>query len=301
MKWLGVDIGGTNTKIVVLDDDSWSISDRVSIPTDRSDAAAAVKRAAEVAAEWVEHYPEIEGVGVTIPGHFDAETGRATVVPNIPGNWFDLPVRDRISDYAKRPADLINDARAFGLAESRLGAARDAENVVALVLGTGVGGAVILGGQLYHGRGGAAGEIGHMVLKADGPPCGCGNHGCLEALTRSDLLAEAAGAASVAEAVSMANAGGERARSAIDEAARWIGLGLANVTTLLAPDVIVIGGGIAQAGELLFRPLREELALRSPLVLADTYQVLAASLGTDAGAMGAAIMIRNRRIAGEGS
>jgi glucokinase len=140
-----------------------------------------------------------------------------------------------------------------------------------------------------------------MVLKADGPPCGCGNHGCLEALTRSDLLAEAAGAASVAEAVSMANAGGERARSAIDEAARWIGLGLANVTTLLAPDVIVIGGGIAQAGELLFRPLREELALRSPLVLADTYQVLAASLGTDAGAMGAAIMIRNRRIAGEGS
>ena len=295
MMWLGIDIGGTNTKVALLDDAASSILEHTSVPTDRSHASAAVRRAAELSAAWVGRHPDIAGVGVTIPGHFDAVTGCSTIVPNIPGPWLGLPVRDMVADAARRPTTLINDARAFGLAESRLGAARNSENVVALVLGTGVGGAIVLGGQLYSGQGGLAGEIGHMVLKVDGPPCGCGNRGCLESLTRADVLAENAGTDTVADAVSRARNGDQRAMDAIDAAARWMGIGLANVATLLTPNAIVIGGGIAQAGDVLFRPLREELALRSPLLSPSSYRLLPAELGTIAGAVGAATLAHDSR------
>lgn len=295
MTWLGIDIGGTNTKVALLDSGSSSILEQDSVPTDRSDARAAVQRAGELSAEWVSRHPGIEGAGVTIPGHFDEATGRATIVPNIPGVWRDLPVRDIVASISGRPTTLINDARAFGLAESRLGAGRGSGSVVALVLGTGVGGAIILDGRLHDGRSGLAGEIGHMVLQADGPPCGCGNRGCLEALTRSDLLAARAGASTVADAVAKAAGGDRRALDAIEMAARWIGLALANVATLLAPDAIVLGGGIAQAGEVLWRPLREELLSRSPLLSSASYRLLPAELGTIAGAVGAAILAHDRR------
>lgn len=288
MTWLGLDIGGTNTKVALLDDASSRILENDSVPTDRTDARAAVRRAAELAAMWVTRRPDIRGVGVTIPGHFDAETGCATIVPNIPGPWLDVPVRGTVASFARRPTTLINDARAFGLAESRLGAARESANVIALVLGTGVGGALVLGGQLYNGRGGLAGEVGHMVLQSDGPRCNCGNNGCLESLTRADVLAARAGTDTVADAVAQARRGDERALAAIEEAARWIGIGLANVATLLTPDAIVIGGGIAQAGDVLFRPLREELLRRSPLLPPDSFRLLSAELGTIAGAVGAA-------------
>ncbi len=287
--WLGVDIGGTNTKVALLDATVSTILEQHSVPTDRSSATAAVMRAATLAADWVRRYPQIGGVGVTIPGHFDAETGRATLVPNIPGPWQGLPVRDLIAQATARPATLINDARACGLAESRRGAARGQQNVVALVLGTGVGGAIILRGQLYWGQGGLAGEIGHTVLQPDGPACGCGNHGCLESLVRSDVVAEGAGTATVEEAVARAAAGELRSREAITEAARWMGLALANMVTVLTPDAIVIGGGVAQAGEELFAPLRRELAARSPLVDPGSYRVVAAELGPIAGAVGAAV------------
>lgn len=288
-RWLGIDIGGTNTKIALLDSNASVVLEHDSVPTDRAHAAAAVDRAASLAAEWVRRHPTIRGVGVTIPGHFDASTGRATLVPNIPGPWAGLPVRELVEADACRPTTLINDARACGLAESRLGAAHGHQNVVALVLGTGVGGAIVLAGQLYWGRGGLAGEIGHTVLLPDGPPCGCGNYGCLESLIRSDVLAEQAGTTTVAEAVARATAGDPRARRAIDEAARWLGLALANMVTVLTPDAIVLGGGIAQAGEVLFAPLRRELAARSPLVDSASYSVFAAALGPIAGAVGAAV------------
>ena len=287
--WLGVDIGGTNTKVALLDAGASQILAHETVPTDRGSAADAVARAAAMAAVWIGLYPEIGGVGVTIPGHFDLASGQATIVPNIPGPWLGLAVREIVAESVARPTTLINDARACGLAESRLGAARGRQNVVALVLGTGVGGAIVLGGQLYWGHGGLAGEIGHTVLQPDGPACGCGNHGCLESLIRADVLAANAGTSTVTEAVALAAAGEPQARNAIDEAARWMGLALANIATVLTPDAIVIGGGIAQAGDVLFTPLRRELAARSPLVDPGSYELVAAELGPLAGAVGAAV------------
>lgn len=282
---LGIDIGGTNTKYALLDGDR--VLDTGSVPTDRSGSTAAVQRATNLAVRQLAANADVERVGITIPGHFDTE-GRATVVPNIPGEWFGEPVRSVVQEASALPVTLINDARACGLAESRIGAATGAATVVFLVLGTGVGGAVVIGGRLLQGTSGLAGEIGHTVLDSAGPSCGCGNNGCLEALVRSDRLAERAGAASVADAVAAAQRGDDRALSAIAEAGQWMGLALANVANLLAPDVIVVGGGIAAAGATLFDPLRAEFAVRTPLIEAASVRIEPAMLGTYAGSVGAA-------------
>ena len=286
--YLGIDIGGTNTKVAVLDADADRVVATGSVLTDRSGAAATLARAASLAVEWIAEHPGIRLVGITIPGHFDSN-GSATIVPNIPGPWLGQPVRDVIASASGRPTVLINDARAHGLAESRLGAGRGAPVVAALVLGTGVGGALVIDGRLHRGTTGLAGEIGHTVVLADGPPCGCGNHGCLESLARSDAIASAAGAATVAEAVERATAGDVRALEAIATAGRWMGLALANVANVYAPDVIVVGGGVSLAGGLLFDSIRAEFVARTPLLAPEATVIVSAQLGTTAGAVGAAL------------
>jgi glucokinase len=289
MRWLGVDIGGTNTKITVVDDRNWSVLERISVPTDRSAPPRTIAAACAAAAAVLARFPDIAGVGITIPGHFDLASGCAVVVPNIPGSWLGEPVRAPFEEALSRPCVLINDARAFGLGESRLGAGRGVRDVVALVLGTGIGGALVLDGRLHLGERGIASEIGHLVLQEDGPLCGCGNRGCLEALARSDVIADAAGAPDVSTAVALAETGDERARAAIRSAARWIGLGLANMVTLITPQRVVIGGGIAQAGEILLAPIRAQIEARTPLVPVGDYEVVVGVLGTWAGAIGAAV------------
>ena len=284
---LGIDIGGTNTKVALLDR-AGAVLETATEPTDRGGAEATVRTAAGLARRWVAAHPGIAAVGVTIPGHFDAE-GCATIVPNLPGPWQGRPVRGPVREAAARPVVLLNDARAHGLAESALGAGRDAGVVVTLVLGTGVGGAIVIDGRLHAGASGLAGEIGHSVVLADGPACGCGNRGCLESLVRADVAAAAAGTATVEEAVARADAGDPRARAAIAESARWIGIALGNVATVVGPEVIVIGGGGAQAGEPLLGPLREEFLRRTPLLRHAPPRIVPALLGPTAGAIGAAI------------
>ncbi|MGC0272440.1 ROK family protein [Pseudactinotalea sp. Z1739] len=288
-RWLGVDVGATTTKIAVVDDEQWSVTDRASAPTDRTAPERTVAACADLVRDWVERIPALRGVGVTLPGHIDPETGFGVVIPNIPGDWRGVPVTGPLRTAAGRPIAIINDARAFVLAESRLGAGRGVDDVLGIVLGTGVGGGVLIGGRLFTGRSGNAGEVGHQVLVRDGPPCGCGNRGCLEALARADVIAAAAGHATVAGAAAAAADGDERARSALREAGAWIGLGLANLVTVLTPEVVVIGGGVALAGDPLMKPLVEQLRASSPLVPPESYRVLPAELGPFAGAVGAAV------------
>lgn len=291
---VGLDLGGTNMKAAVLESgtlatDKWAVLDRRTRPTDRSAPVRTIAALAEFAEELVTDFPVGDRpIGVTLPGHFDSQ-GRATVIPNIPGDWPGTPVRDPVALATDTDITLINDARAFGLAESRIGAARNARTMIGLVLGTGVGGCLVLDGQLYLGRLGTAGEIGHQVLAPDGPDCGCGNRGCLEALVRADVLAAAAGTTSVDEAVRAARAGNQRAAAAIRTAAEWIGIGLGNLVTVLTPECVVIGGGLAAAGATLFEPVVATLQQRTPLVPSESVQVLPAGLGPWAGAIGAAL------------
>jgi glucokinase len=161
--------------------------------------------------------------------------------------------------------------------------------MVGLTLGSGVGGVVIVGGQVHFGHGGTGGEAGHQTLLPDGPACTCGNRGCLEALTKADAVAAACGTATAEEAVRAARAGDRRALDGIAEIGRWLGIGIANLIVLLTPERVVLGGGMSGAGELLLDPIRAEVRTRVRVTDLDAVEIVTAELGTWAGAIGAAV------------
>jgi glucokinase len=289
---LGLDLGGTNIKWVVVEREAgdWRVLDRdqVGTPT-ASGPDAVVPRLAEVGAEAIGRSPGVATVGIGVPGLYDPATGRTRFLVNFPGPWAGRPVAGPVGQALGLPAFLINDARAFGLAELRLGAGRGASSMVGLTLGTGVGGVIAIGGQVHQGHDGTAGEIGHQTIEPDRPWCGCGNRGCLEAFARADQIAAACGTATVEEAVTLARAGDPRASDGIAQVGRYLGIGIANMITVISPDRIVIGGGVAAAADLLLDPIGVELRRRVHTTSLDDVAIVTAELGTWAGAIGAAI------------
>ena len=197
-----------------------------------------------------------------MPGLYDPAAGTARFFVNFPGGWHGTPVAAPVSEALGLPVALINDARAFGLAELRLGAGRGARSMVGLTLGTGVGGVIAVDGRVHQGHDGTAGELGHQTIEPDGPWCGCGNRGCLESFARGDQIAAACGTATAEEAVSRAQAGDQRARDGLAEVGRYLGIGIANMITVITPERVVIGGGVAAAGDVLFDPIRAEVRRR---------------------------------------
>ncbi len=293
---LGLDLGATNLKWVVVshDGDRWATLARGQVPTrivDDHDAVPAqvVAQLGEVAVRSIAEWGPVLSVGIGVPGLYDPVTGCARFLVNLPGPWAGHPVAGPLSEAAGVPAYLINDARAFGLAELRLGAGRGASSLVGLTLGTGVGGVIAVEGQVLQGHDGTAGEIGHQTIDPDGPWCGCGNRGCVEAYARADQIAAACGTATAEDAVRAALDGDERARRGLADVGRYLGIGIANMITVLAPDRIVLGGGVAAAGDLLFEPIRAEIARRVTTTSVDAVELVTAELGTWAGAIGAAV------------
>jgi len=289
---LGLDLGGTNIKWAVVehDGDDWRTLATGHGPTPAKDGPdAVVGRLASMGEEVVGAWPGLASVGIGVPGLYDPATGRTRFLVNIPGPWADKPVAGPVGDALGLPAFLINDARAFGLAELRLGAGRGARSMVGLTLGTGVGGVIAIDGRVHQGHDGTAGEVGHQTIDPDGPWCGCGNPGCLEAFARADQLARASGTATAEEAVARAHAGDQRALDGLAQVGRYLGIGIANMVTVVSPDRVVIGGGVAAAGDLLFEPIRAELRLRVRTTSLDAVTIVAAELGTWAGSIGAAV------------
>jgi glucokinase len=170
-----------------------------------------------------------------------------------------------------------------------MGAARGCRTVVCLALGTGVGGGVIVDGRLHLGVGGTAGEIGHQTVLPEGPLCGCGNRGCVEAVASARAICEMGGRATVDAVVAAALGGDARAREAVERAAAWIGIAVANAIVLLNPERVVIGGGIAQSGDAFLDPIRAEVRRRVHLARADRIEIVPGELGAAAGAIGAAL------------
>jgi glucokinase len=228
-------------------------------------------------------------VGIGVPGLYDPATGAARFFVNFPGGWKGVPVAGPVADALGLPTALINDARAFGVGELRLGSGRGASSLVGLTLGTGVGGVIAIDGRVHLGHDGTAGEIGHQTLDPDGPSCNCGNHGCLEAFARADRLAEACGTETAEAAVAAARAGDAVALAGLARVGRYLGIGIANMITTISPDKVVIGGGVAAAGDLLLAPIREELRRRVWTTALEAVEVVTAELGTWAGSIGAAI------------
>ena len=293
---LGLDLGGTNVKQAIVEHDgpAWSVLDRSQVPTryaaDANDVPAGiVVQLGEMARTAIAEWGPIASIGIGLPGLTGPVTGREQYMVNIPGPWAGLPVAEPVAAATGVPTHLINDARAFGLAELRLGAGRGASSMVGFTLGTGIGGVIVVGGRVYLGRDGTAGELGHQTIDPDGPLCNCGNRGCLAAFARADRICAACGTTTVEEAVRLAREGEPRALGGLRQVGRHLGIGIANMITIMAPDVVVIGGGVAAAGELLFEPIRDEIARRVLMTAVDRVSLVQAELGTWAGSIGAAI------------
>ncbi len=299
---LGLDLGATNLKwsVVEHDDGSWATLDRGQVATLVADGPEAiVSQLGETGREAIRRWPGIASAGIGVPGLYDPRTGTTRFLVNIPGRWAGRPVAAPVATDLGVPVAMINDARAFGLAELRLGAGRGALSMVGVTLGSGVGGVIAVDGKVHQGHDGTAGEVGHQTIDPDGPSCNCGNFGCLEAFARADRIAEACGTATAEEAVDRARNGDAMAIEGLQRVGQYLGIGLGNLITLFAPDRLVIGGGIAAAGDLLLESARAEIRKRVLTTAVDEVQILTAELGTWAGSIGAAVHGAERTLAGE--
>lgn len=287
---IGLDLGGTNLKwaIVERSGDAWTILDRGQVPTDRGGPPTIVPQLGAVAVDAIRAAGAAISVGVGLPGLYLPD-GSALFLPNVSGDWTGIPVAGPVGAATGLPAALINDARAFGLAELRLGAGRGARTMVGLTLGTGVGGVICLDGRLFIGHHDTGGELGHTTIDPDGPWCTCGNRGCMESYARADQVARLCGTATAEEAMEKAAAGDAVAIAGFAEIGRYLGIGISNVIVALTPERVVLGGGVSAAGELLLGPIRAEIRRRVRVTDLDRISIVVAELGTWAGAIGAAV------------
>lgn len=280
MRSLGLDLGGTHIKLALLEDGAV-------VAREEARTGSGVEEVLDRMAELARGAGTVDSVGVALPGLFDAD-GVALLLPALAG-WTGRPVRADLERRLGRPVRLINDGHAFALAESKLGAGRGACNVMCVVCGTGIGGGLVLGGKLHLGPAERAGEFGHHTVVQDGPPCECGNRGCLELYAGARAIAAAAGTETFAEAAAAARAGDSRAVDALERAGTVIGVAIANVLIFLCPDCVVVGGGVAQAGAPLLDPLRRSLAERARVAPLERIAIVEAELGAHSGAIGAAL------------
>lgn len=294
---LGLDLGGTNLKAAVT-----SLGTDADAPEivfeDRTDTRAhagpeaVAHRMVTLARAAIDGAGEVQALGVGVPGLFDYQTGEIVFFTNLPGRWEGFPLRSYLAEALGVPVTLINDARAFTLAEWAIGAGRGCRTLACLTLGTGVGGGLIVDGKLHFGAYGIGGEIGHQTVDPNGLRCGCGNRGCLEAMTRGSAIAASAGKRSFEDVLEGLQAEESASVQAVERAARHMAVGLANILTVIGPERIVIGGGLAEAGDLLLDPIREAVRQRVTLIPPERVQIVAAELGPIAGAVGASLAAR---------
>jgi glucokinase len=305
---IGVDLGGTKIQVGVLAgvETLWE-SRETSRGQDQDELVELLVR--EVMAARAAR-PEAVAVGLGIPATINQARGVAISAVNLP--LIDLPVRDVVSERVGLPVFLDNDGNVAALAEYRYGAARGKPTMVMLTIGTGIGGGLILGGEIFRGATGAGAELGHVVIQADGPPCqgNCPNHGCVEALASGTALGREGRAAAEsapdsalgrlhAEGVEVdglavtdaALAGDATAVGVFDLIGSRLGVACASFANIFEPEAIVVGGGVIKAGDLLLDPARKEVRARALNPMNKT-PILEATLGNDAGMIGAAALAR---------
>jgi glucokinase len=308
---VGVDLGGTQVRAIVCDREGHILSRAATLTLAHEGRDAVIRRILDTIIDAVgpRLWTEIAGIGVGAPGPLNPYSGVVVHAPNLPG-WEDVPLRQLIAERFCLPVALGNDANLAALGEQRFGAGRGVDDLVYMTISTGIGGGIISGGELFLGHGGFAGEVGHQTILAGGPLCGCGNHGCLEALAAGPaigrmgreaaeegrgeaLLALAGGDVSriSARVVSQAAAAGDAtAIEIIRRAATYIGIGLANLANILNPELYVLGGGVTHAGPLLFDTIRETIRRTAMLATRDV-RVERAVLGDDVVLWGAVALI----------
>jgi glucokinase len=288
---VALDVGGTAMKAAVVDDACHVIASR-RIATRREDGPdTVVERLLDAAADQqaaaVQQGFTVRAAGVVVPGIVD--DGIAVFSANL--GWRDVPLRDLVHKRLGVPVAFEHDVRAGGLAEGQLGAARGASDYLFMPIGTGIAGAIVLGGRPYSGHG-YGGEIGHLIIEPDGPVCGCGARGCLEAIASASAIdreyTRRTGRSAKGLVSELVVAGDPDARAVWQRAVAALARALQAYTTLLAPELVVIGGGLAGAGDVLIDPVAE--ALDALLTFQRRPRLVRAELGDQAGALGAALL-----------
>ena len=290
-RFLGIDLGGTNIKYSIIEFNGNRVAEilKDQIATEaKSGPKNVVSRIAGLITKLDLQF-ELASIGVTVPGFFEHDSGDIRLFPNLPGAWENYPFRSEIVEQTGREISLINDARAFCLAEATLGAGRGYRYIACIVMGTGVGGGIVIDGKVHQGASRAAGEISHQVVAPDGPICGCGTRGCVEVFASSAAISKMANAATPEEAYQKAKSGDPAAIEAFRTAGKWLGIALANVNALFSPEIFIVGGGVAQAGNLVLDFIEAELKERNHLWPNSVFKVVPAQLSFYAGATGAAL------------
>jgi glucokinase len=317
-----VDLGVTSIKVGVVPYDGGNVLGMRSMPTNSDHGAKfVVDRMVEMIrgcmqdAAREENIPEegFIGIGLGSPGPLDRKTGTVIETPNL--GWRNFPLRDLISNSIGLEAELDNDANCATIGEWWMGAGQGVQTLIGVTLGTGIGGGIVLDGRVFHGAADVAGEVGHMTIDSTGRKCKCGNYGCLEAYASGPAIAARAiegletGDTSIlpslvnddlsritAETVYEAIVAGDLyAKEVMRETAKFLGVGLANLINILNPGMVVISGGVTQAGEHLFEPLRAQIRRRAFRHAEQSCQIVSTTLEGKAGVIGAAYMFRVER------
>ena len=309
---IGVDLGGTNIKFVLLGHDLRTV-EHITVPTEghEGDEAvigrmiAGIRRLEQVAGSS----GRVTSVGVAVPGLIDMVEGITFFLPNLPGTWKDVPVGRKIHEATGHRTSLINDVRAFTVGELELGAAKGYDTALCYAVGTGIGGGVITHGRVHFGLGGAAGELGHMVVDPQGPRCGCGNRGCAEAFATGpaiigeanrrisqrattimhDMIENDLNRMSVTIVERAAAQGDAVATEVLENAGYYFGIAVASAITAIAPEVVIMGGGNMKPGGVFWNAIERTARAHCRITEIDRIVFKPAALGYEAGVIGSAI------------
>lgn len=302
--YIGLDLGGTNLKYALGDENGQILikKQRPSLARETSDVILnnLVDAVHDLCSKRKRN---ITAVGIGSPGCIDFEKGRIVgIAANLP-NWSGAPIKQRLQRLIDMPVFVDNDANLMALAETRLGAAKNYKNVVCITVGTGIGGGIVIGGELYRGATYSAAEIGHMSIEVNGKKCDCGNKGCLELYTAAPALVD--------HYVQKLKQSGlfyseteinpeyifEKARidedlaiETINEVCEYLGAGIANIVNLINPEIIVIGGGVSGAGDPFIKRIAKVVKARALNANTKRLKIVQASLGNDAGVIGAILL-----------
>jgi glucokinase len=316
-KFIGVDLGGTLLKAAIVDTDSGEISGLKKVETlARQGHEAVMSRMADLIEDLVSTggvpKSQFGGIGIGVPGVLDLEQGVVLFLPNLPGTWPNVPLQRTIEQSIGLPTYILNDVRSMTLGEWTFGAGRGVDTIACFAIGTGIGGGLVINGKLHLGIGGTGGELGHQIIDMNGPECGCGSRGCLEAFASGPAIV-AMGVKAVVQGLTtsigeyveydlnritpkviyqVAVDGDEIANEIFELAGFYIGIAVSSTLASVGPRKVVIGGGVAQAGDLLLEPIRRTVEERVHIMPVEQVEIVPAELGPNAGMIGAALWAR---------
>jgi glucokinase len=318
-QFIGCDLGGTNLRAAIVDVENGAVLHQISVPTlAREGHDAVMKRMADLCLQIIQSAglkkDDIGGIGIGVPGVLDLDLCKTVFLPNLPDRWIDVPLRDTIRRHTGLQTALLNDVRSITYGEWRFGAGRGVQTVAVYAIGTGVGGGLVINGQLQLGFGCTAGELGHMVIDYNGPRCGCGNYGCLETFASGPAIS-AMGIKAVVQGqttqisdlcegdlnritpeliAKAAENGDPTAFDIYQKAGFYLGVAASSVCAAVGPQRIILAGGVSRTGRLLIEPMERTLRERVHIMPVEKVEIVLSQLGDNAGVIGAALWASTR-------